>query len=48
MFNTKFKYKIKMRIFFSVNPPPPPHENLAVYDILWENMVQQDSPQMTV
>jgi len=26
---------------------PPPSENLAVYETMWENIVEPDRPQMT-
>jgi len=46
-FQTKFAEKIKTRISCPVTPLPPP-ENRAVYEIMWENMVQPDRPQMTI
>jgi hypothetical protein len=41
----KFVKKIKTHFMFS-NPPPTP--NLAVYEIMWKNIVYPDRPQMTI
>ena len=44
MFHTKVVEKINTHFMFS-NPPPP--ENLAVCEIMWKNIVEPGSPQMT-
>jgi hypothetical protein len=33
--------------YFVFNNPPPP-ENRAVYEIMWENIVEPGRPQMTI
>jgi len=49
MFQTKLTEKIKTHILCPrASPPPPPLENRAVYEIMWENNVQPDWPQMTI
>jgi len=30
------------------SPPPPPPENLAVYEIIWTNVVKPDRQQRTL
>jgi hypothetical protein len=44
MFHTKVAEKIKTHVLFSDSF----FENRAVYEIMWENMVQPDRPEMTV
>jgi hypothetical protein len=44
MFQTKVVEKIKTHILSSVTFS----ENRAVYEIMWENMVQTDRPQMRI
>jgi hypothetical protein len=44
MFQTKVVEKIKAHIYASINF----FENLAVYDIMWENIVEPDRPQMAM
>ena len=38
--------KIKANILYSLTSPPST-ENIAVYEIMWENIVQPERPQMT-
>jgi len=33
---------------FSPPPPPPPPENRAVYETMWENIVELSRPQITI
>jgi len=47
MFQTKVAQKIKTHILCSVTVFFHP-ENSAVYEILWENILQQDRPQMKI
>ena len=47
MFQTKVVEKIKTHILCSITSTPPPSENLAVYETMWENIVEPDRPQMT-
>jgi hypothetical protein len=44
MFETKFVDKIKTRFIFNNFFP----EDRAVYEIVWENVVEPDRPQMTL
>jgi hypothetical protein len=44
MFQTSDVEKIKTRILCSVSFP----ENLAVYDIMWKNMVEPGQLQVTI
>jgi hypothetical protein len=44
MFQTKVVEKIKTRFMFNNFLP----ENRAVYEIMWNNTVQPDRPQMTI
>jgi hypothetical protein len=44
MFKTKVVEKIETHILFSVIFS----ENRAVYEVMWENMVQPDRPQMAI
>ena len=46
MFQTIFVQKIETHILCSVTSPPPP-PNRDVYEIMWKNVVEQDTPQMT-
>jgi len=46
MFQTKFIEKIKAHILCSVTFFF--FENLAIYDIMWKNTVEQGGPQMTI
>jgi hypothetical protein len=48
MFQAKFAEKIKTHILCSVIPPPLSKKNCAVYEIIWENIVERGRPQMTV
>jgi len=45
MFRTTAVEKIKTHIFFVQCPVS---ENRAVYEIMWENVVEPDSPQMAM
>jgi hypothetical protein len=45
--NVSDQEKIKTHIYFNNSPPPPP-EHLALNEIMWENMVQPDRPQITL
>jgi hypothetical protein len=45
MFQTKLVEKIKTRVLCSITFF---FENRAVYEIMWENIVESDSPQMTI
>ena len=44
--NKSFRENQKIHFVFS-NPPPPP-ENLAVYEIGWKNFVEPGKPQMAI
>jgi len=44
MCQIKFVEKINTHILFFNKLPPPPPENLAVYEIILKNMVQPDRP----
>jgi len=44
MFETKVVQKIKTQIMFNNVFP----ENYAIYEIMWENTVQPDRPQMEI
>jgi hypothetical protein len=46
MFQTKVIEKNAPFIFS--NRPSPPHENRAVYEIMWKNMVEPGRPQMAI
>jgi hypothetical protein len=46
MFQTKFVENMTAHILCSIIPPLP--EYLAVYEIMWRNMVQPDGPQTTI
>jgi hypothetical protein len=50
MFQTEVAEKIRKHILCSTNspPPPPPREYRVVYEIMRENVVEPDKPQMTV
>ena len=45
MFQTKGVEKFETHILCSITPPP---ENLAVYEIMWKNMLVTDRPQMAI
>ena len=45
MFQTKVVDKIKTRVLVSVFFPPP--KNFGVCEIMWENVVEPEGPQMT-
>jgi hypothetical protein len=47
IFQTKVVEKIKTYILCSVTIPPPP-ENRAIREATWKNIVETDSPQMTI
>jgi len=38
MFQTKVVEKIKTHLLYSIIPPPPAPENLAVYGTMWKDM----------
>jgi len=44
MFQTKLVQKIKTHILCSISFS----ENRAVYEIMWENIVEPDGPEMTI
>jgi len=44
MFQTKVAGKIKTQILCLISFP----ENGAIYEIMWENIVQQEKSQMTI
>jgi len=44
MFQTNVVDKIKAQILCSITFS----ENRAIYEIMWENMVEPDMPQMTI
>jgi len=46
MFQTKFGEEIKTQMLSWVTFFPP--ENRAVYEIMWENVVERGRPQMTI
>jgi hypothetical protein len=46
MFQTKVLEKIKTHFVFGNSPTPLP-ENHAVYEIMWENILEPGRPQMT-
>ena len=48
MFQTKFVEKNQNTHFVFYNLFFPPHENRAFYEIMLENIVQPDRPQMTI
>ena len=48
MLQAKFVEKIKIHVLCSVTSPTPPPENLAVYEIIWKNILEPDMAQMTV
>jgi len=47
MFQTELLEKIKTHVLLSAIFPPPP-KNRALYEIMWKNIVQPDSPQMAI
>ena len=47
MVQTRVVEKIETH-FLRLNLPPPPPENLAVYEIMWINIVESDRPHMTI
>ena len=47
MFDTKVVEKVKTQ-FLVQYPPPPPHENRTVCEIMWRNIVEWGRPQMTI
>jgi hypothetical protein len=47
MLQTEVVEKIK-KAHFVFNNIPPPKKNHAVCEIIWENIVERDRPQMTV
>jgi len=40
--------KTKTLYICSLIPRPPPPKDRAVYKIMWKNMVETDSPQITI
>ena len=48
MFKIKAVQKIKTHILCSITSPPHPHQNRAVYEIMWKNIVEPNRPQMGI
>jgi hypothetical protein len=48
MRNISEKVEEKIKTHLSCSIPPPPHENRALNEVTWKNMVEPDKPRMTI